>query len=68
MPRLIILWLIFLLSILLLLEYQQLVIPIISTYEWPWEERVFGKHTIKAVAYDNAENSTSDEILVWKFF
>jgi len=30
-------------------------------YEWTWNEFVFGKHTIKAVAYDNAGNMAIDE-------
>ncbi len=37
-------------------------------YSWTWDERVFFRHTIKVVAYDNAENSVSDEIKVLKFF
>jgi hypothetical protein len=33
-----------------------------------WEEKgLFGKYTIKAVAYDTAGNQNSDEIIVWKF-
>ena len=38
---------------------------------WTWSETYavpFSKHTIEGVAYDNAGNSGSDEIIVWKFF
>jgi parallel beta-helix repeat protein len=37
-------------------------------YVWTWDERAFGKRTIKVTAYDKAGNSASDEIEVWKFF
>ena len=37
-------------------------------YSWTWDEMVFFRHTIKAIAYNNAGNSASDEIVVWKFF
>jgi len=30
-------------------------------YEWMWDEFVIGKHTIKAIAYDNAGNIAIDE-------
>ena len=37
-----------------------------------WDEKYyelpFFKHTIKAVAYDNAGNTGYDKIIVWKFF
>ncbi|HID24949.1 MAG TPA: hypothetical protein EYP23_00570 [Thermoplasmata archaeon] len=36
-------------------------------YVWTWDEKTFGKHTIKVVAYDNAGNHASDEVTVWKF-
>jgi hypothetical protein len=36
-------------------------------YEWLWDERTFGTHEIKVIAYDSTGNTTSDEILVWKF-
>jgi hypothetical protein len=33
-----------------------------------WVEKgLFGKYTIKAIAYDTAGNQNSDEIIVWKF-
>ncbi len=38
---------------------------------WTWNEPysvIFSKHIIKGVAYDNAGNIGSDEIIVWKFF
>lgn len=37
---------------------------------WTWDESygvIFSKHIIKGVAYDNAGNIGSDEIIVWKF-
>ena len=37
-------------------------------YEWLWNERTFGNHEIKVVAYDTAENTASDNITMWKFF
>ena len=34
-----------------------------------WDENgLFGKYTIKAIAYDTAGNQNSDEITVWKLF
>ncbi|MEA2054750.1 MAG: hypothetical protein U9O96_06550 [Candidatus Thermoplasmatota archaeon] len=36
-------------------------------YEWLWDETVFLKHTLKAVAYDNAGNTAKDEQVVWIF-
>lgn len=33
-----------------------------------WDEKVFGKFTIKAIAYDRAGNSAEDIIEIWKFF
>lgn len=35
-------------------------------YLWLWNERAFGKHILKTVAYDNAGNTAVDEIVVWK--
>ena len=35
---------------------------------WKWDEFSFGRHTLKVVAYDNAGNSDTDEMTVWKFF
>ncbi|HEC82159.1 MAG TPA: DUF11 domain-containing protein [Thermoplasmatales archaeon] len=36
-------------------------------YVWSWSTPSFFKHTLKAVAYDNAGNHNSDEVTVWKF-
>jgi len=36
-------------------------------YEWLWDERTFGTHEIKAVAYDNADNMAIDEEKVMIF-
>jgi hypothetical protein len=35
---------------------------------WTWDEKVFGKQTIKLIAYDNAGNDNIAMITVWKFF
>ena len=35
-----------------------------SPYEWTWDERVFGKHELKVVAYDISENKAEDKINV----
>lgn len=37
-------------------------------YTFLWDERVFLRHDIKVIAYDNAGKSISKELLVWKFF
>jgi len=37
-------------------------------YKWSWTERVLGKYTITAIAYDDAGNDASDEITIWKLF
>ena len=38
-------------------------------YSWEWTKlNLFSSHTIKTVAYDDAGNSASDEIIVRKFF
>ena len=41
-------------------------------YQWTWKwvpgEQVFGKRDVKIVAFDNAGNPASVEIVVWKFF
>ena len=39
-----------------------------APYEWLWSDRVFFRHTIKAIAHHSDGNQTSDEIVVWKFF
>ncbi|HID25416.1 MAG TPA: hypothetical protein EYP23_03005 [Thermoplasmata archaeon] len=36
-------------------------------YVWTWSTPSFFKHTLKAVAYDKAENHDSDEVTVWRF-
>lgn len=38
-----------------------------NQHMWVWDEFVFGTHTIKVVAYDNAGNTASDEQVVWIF-
>jgi len=35
-------------------------------FVWRWTERTFGRHTLKVVAFDNAGNKATDEIIVWK--
>jgi hypothetical protein len=35
---------------------------------WRWDKNTFFRHKIKVIAYDNAGNSNSDELNVWKFF
>ena len=37
-------------------------------YTWAWDQTLFFKHTIKVIAYDNADNSESVELSIWKFF
>jgi hypothetical protein len=37
-------------------------------FTWTWDEKAFGKHTIKVIACDNEGNSASDEMTVWKIF
>jgi hypothetical protein len=39
-----------------------------SPYEWLWDETIFGQHIIKVIPYDNAGNTVTDEIIVWKLF
>ncbi len=36
-------------------------------YEWEWES-AFGKHGLKIIAYDKAENTNATAMEVWKFF
>ncbi|HEC82330.1 MAG TPA: hypothetical protein ENI53_00395, partial [Thermoplasmatales archaeon] len=36
-----------------------------SPYKWVWDERSFGKHTIKVVAYDKAGNKINKEVEVF---
>lgn len=38
-----------------------------SPYEWIWDERTFGTHEIKVVAYDNEGNTAVDSQEVWIF-
>ena len=33
-----------------------------SPYRCPWDEKIFGQHTLKVIAYDNNENETTDEV------
>jgi parallel beta-helix repeat protein len=35
---------------------------------WTWDEKVFLRHTIKIIAYDNAGNNATTQKIVWKFF
>ncbi len=37
-------------------------------YSWTWDETVFGKISINAVAFDKSGNQAEDSIIVWKFF
>lgn len=37
-------------------------------YIFNWDEKVFGRFTIKAIAYDKASNTAVDSIDIWKFF
>ena len=37
-------------------------------YSWMWNEIAFGIKLLKVLCYDNAGNSASDEIVVWRFF
>jgi len=36
-------------------------------YSWKWDEKVFFKHTIKVVAYNEIGNYAIDETRAWKF-
>jgi hypothetical protein len=38
-----------------------------ASFEWLWDETAFGRHTIKAVAYDMDGNMASDEQVIWIF-
>ena len=35
-----------------------------TPYEWIWDERTIGKHTIKVIAYDKAGNKETREVEV----
>jgi hypothetical protein len=38
-------------------------------YEWSWERLSFGRHTVKAVAFDmDGDQAGFDDTIVWKFF
>ena len=39
----------------------------IAPYKWYWNEDLFGKYIIKVIGYDNAGNSATKELVVWKF-
>ncbi|RLF35786.1 MAG: hypothetical protein DRN03_04640, partial [Thermoplasmata archaeon] len=38
-------------------------------YEWIWDERVFGKHVIKVIAYDGTGNRSQDktDVIIFNF-
>ena len=36
-----------------------------TPYEWTWEEKAFGTHTVKVIAYDNAGNKKSEEVEIF---
>lgn len=36
-------------------------------FSWMWKEIAFGIKSVKVLCYDNAGNSASDEIVIWKF-
>ena len=38
-----------------------------TPYLWTWDEPAFGKHSIKVMAYDQADNIGNAEITVWAF-
>jgi len=38
-----------------------------SPYEWLWDERAFGLHEIKVIAYDKEDYTAEDEINVIVF-
>ncbi len=40
----------------------------IAPYSWTWDEMIFGRRIIRAVAYDKSDNNVTDERIVWKFF
>ncbi|MCJ7570852.1 MAG: PKD domain-containing protein [Candidatus Thermoplasmatota archaeon] len=39
-----------------------------APYSWSWNVFSFGQHNLRVIAYDNARNTRSEEIMVWKFF
>lgn len=41
---------------------------VITPYSWVWNEKAFFRHTIKVIAYDGKKYTSSDEIIIWKFF
>lgn len=49
------------------LDENLITIAINEPYGWLLDERIFGKHEIKAVAYDNAGNTASNEMEIWIF-
>jgi hypothetical protein len=38
-------------------------------FEWLWDETIFGRHVIKAIAYDYAGNmaAVEQDLLIFKF-
>ncbi|HVQ00610.1 MAG TPA: Ig-like domain-containing protein [Candidatus Thermoplasmatota archaeon] len=51
-----------------LIDGQQLFNDTTAPYSYTWSELAFFKYTIKVVAYDNASNTASASIDVWRFF
>jgi hypothetical protein len=43
-------------------ELKTTIIP--PYYEWMWDDRAFSTHTIKVIAYDNVNNSATEELSV----
>jgi len=39
-----------------------------APYSWTWSDRVFLRHTITVIAYDNSGQNVSKVSTVWKFF
>ena len=37
-------------------------------YEWLWDSKTFGKHSLEIHVYDENENINRETINVWKFF
>ena len=41
---------------------------VMEPFSWKWNEIAFFRHTIKVLAYDGKKDTSSDEIIIWKFF
>ena len=39
-----------------------------ESFVYTWDEPLFGKYTLKVIAYDNSNNKAEDNLEVWKFF